>query len=59
MIVIELLYSQGAKSLTDMLNSAKQFIPEKQWSSTPIVLKATAGLRLLPKEKADALLKEV
>lgn len=30
-----------------------------RWSSTPISLKATAGLRLLPSEQAEALLEKV
>lgn len=31
-------------------------IPESAWSQTPIVMKATAGLRLLPGEQAETLL---
>lgn len=38
---------------------AKKTIPKEQWIQTPVVLKATAGLRLLPQEKAKALLNEV
>lgn len=38
---------------------AKKTIPKEQWIQTPVVLKATAGLRLLPQEKAKALLDEV
>ena len=34
-------------------------IPEKYWSKTPITLKATAGLRLLPQEQSEAIIKEV
>lgn len=49
----------GAESLIPLLDQAKQFIPQDAWSSTPISLKATAGLRLLPKEKADAILAAV
>jgi len=51
--------SNAAKSLQPLLDKAKNFIPEAEWSSTPITLKATAGLRLLPKEKADNILNEV
>lgn len=38
---------------------AKDSIPRSHWKRTPVVLKATAGLRLLPEEKAQALLLEV
>ncbi|XP_066957769.1 ectonucleoside triphosphate diphosphohydrolase 5-like isoform X2 [Macrobrachium rosenbergii] len=50
---------EGAKSLIPLLELAKGRIPQEHWSSTPLVLKATAGLRLLPEEKAEALLQEV
>ncbi|XP_069997430.1 ectonucleoside triphosphate diphosphohydrolase 5 [Penaeus vannamei] len=50
---------EGAKSLLPLLELAKGRIPKQHWASTPIVLKATAGLRLLPEEKAEALLQEV
>ncbi|KAM9316783.1 ectonucleoside triphosphate diphosphohydrolase 6 [Gastrophryne carolinensis] len=45
--------------IQEMLNLAKAEIPEKLWSSTPLVLKATAGLRLLPGDKAQKLLDTV
>lgn len=38
---------------------AQDNIPSSVWSSTPLVLKATAGLRLLPGEKATHLLDRV
>ncbi|KAG0711967.1 Ectonucleoside triphosphate diphosphohydrolase 5 [Chionoecetes opilio] len=50
---------KGAESLIPLLKLAQDRIPEQYWSSTPLVLKATAGLRLLPSEKAEALLLEV
>ncbi|XP_071541728.1 ectonucleoside triphosphate diphosphohydrolase 5-like isoform X6 [Panulirus ornatus] len=50
---------KGAESLVPLLELAKKRIPRQSWASTPLVLKATAGLRLLPSEKAEALLKEV
>lgn len=34
-------------------------VPPHLWKKTPVVLKATAGLRLLSEEKAQALLSEV
>ena len=42
--------------LVELLDSAKSFIPKEYWKTTPITLKATAGLRLLPKEEGDAIL---
>lgn len=42
-----------------LLDLAKGRVPQQYWASTPLVLKATAGLRLLDSEKADALLDEV
>lgn len=49
---------KGADSIKGLLNNAKKFVPMQYWHSTPLVLKATAGLRLLPTEKADLILKE-
>lgn len=34
-------------------------MPKKYWKHTPLAMRATAGLRLLPTEKADGLLNEV
>lgn len=51
--------AKGAANLKPLLDIAKAFIPEKKYKSVPLVLKATAGLRLLPKEQSDALLEEV
>lgn len=45
--------------MRQLLKIAKHSVPKKQWKKTPVVLKATAGLRLLPNEKAQALLEEV
>jgi len=50
---------KGADSLRSMLEDAKAVIPKDRWASTPIALKATAGLRLLPKAKSEGLLKAV
>nr|CAD7424223.1 unnamed protein product [Timema monikensis] len=49
----------GAESLEELLDRAKSVIPPADWASTPLALKATAGLRLLPGHQADSLLKEV
>ena len=45
--------SQG---LLELLDSAKKFVPKEYWGRTPITLKATAGLRLLPKEESEEIL---
>ena len=49
----------GAESVKKLLSRAKVFIPQENWATTPVSLKATAGLRLLPKAKADAILEAV
>lgn len=51
--------AQGGNTIRQLLKIAKKTVPEEEWSRTPVVLKATAGLRLLPEDKARALLKEV
>ncbi|XP_075720601.1 ectonucleoside triphosphate diphosphohydrolase 6 [Rhinoderma darwinii] len=45
-----------AAGIKDLLHIAIEEIPERLRRSTPLVLKATAGLRLLPEEKAQKLL---
>lgn len=50
---------RGAHSIKLLLDEAKIFIPKDKWKSTPLILKATAGLRLLPHSKAEKLLYEV
>lgn len=45
--------------LLDLLDLAKSKVPTQFWNSTPVFLKATAGLRLLPGDKADLLLDQV
>ena len=42
-----------------LLDKATQYVPHTSWGSTPLALKATAGLRLLSEETAQQLLKEV
>uniref|UniRef100_A0A672N608 nucleoside diphosphate phosphatase n=1 Tax=Sinocyclocheilus grahami TaxID=75366 RepID=A0A672N608_SINGR len=49
----------GGETIRQLLKVAKKTIPKEQWIQTPVVLKATAGLRLLPQEKAKTLLNEV
>jgi len=51
--------SQARTGLLHLLQVALDRVPASKHSSTPLILKATAGLRLLPEAKADALLREV
>ena len=51
--------SQVEDYMTPLLESAKKTIPEDKQASTPIFLFATAGMRLIPQDQADAILKEV
>ncbi|TRY60474.1 hypothetical protein DNTS_028908 [Danionella cerebrum] len=50
---------KSKEGLQELLNVAKSTVPERKWSSTPLILRATAGLRLLPGEKATILLDKV
>ncbi|XP_072246567.1 ectonucleoside triphosphate diphosphohydrolase 6 [Leuresthes tenuis] len=43
----------------ELLEVAKSTVPPSMWISTPVALRATAGLRLLPGAKADHLLDRV
>ncbi|XP_076834978.1 ectonucleoside triphosphate diphosphohydrolase 6 isoform X2 [Brachyhypopomus gauderio] len=45
--------------LLELLEVAKATVPPTLWASTPLALRATAGLRLLPGEKATHLLDKV
>uniref|UniRef100_A0A8C7QCD5 nucleoside diphosphate phosphatase n=1 Tax=Oncorhynchus mykiss TaxID=8022 RepID=A0A8C7QCD5_ONCMY len=49
----------GGYTVRQLLKVAKKTVPRLEWKRTPLVLKATAGLRLLPSEKAQALLEQV
>lgn len=46
------------KSLQILLLKAKSKIPETEWSHTPLTMKATAGLRLLPGDQASEIIQE-
>jgi ectonucleoside triphosphate diphosphohydrolase 5/6 len=50
---------QGAEKIAELLERAKEVIPLSELKNTPLAMKATAGLRLLPVEKAEGLLEEV
>lgn len=54
--IISIYISYTCIGLIELLDEAKSFIPKEYWKTTPITLKATAGLRLLPKEEGDAIL---
>lgn len=47
---------KAVESIKGLLEKAKNEIPEEYWKHTPLILKATAGLRLLPSHKAENLL---
>lgn len=52
-------YIQGAYSISGLLKQALTVVPKNEWESTPVTLKATAGLRLLPQLVAEKILKQV
>ncbi|XP_026197208.1 ectonucleoside triphosphate diphosphohydrolase 5-like [Anabas testudineus] len=49
----------GGHTVRMLLKVAKKTVPRLEWKRTPVVLRATAGLRLLATEKAQALLDQV
>uniref|UniRef100_H3CZH6 nucleoside diphosphate phosphatase n=1 Tax=Tetraodon nigroviridis TaxID=99883 RepID=H3CZH6_TETNG len=49
----------AAQTVRTMLKVAKKAVPRLEWKRTPVLLRATAGLRLLPAGKAQALLDQV
>ncbi|CAH1965673.1 unnamed protein product [Acanthoscelides obtectus] len=50
---------KGVATIANLIEKAKKEIPKQYWSQTPLILKATAGLRMLPPEKANKLLDSV
>lgn len=50
---------EGANKINTLLDVARKVIPRRALASTPLVLRATAGLRLLDPKGADNLLKAV
>lgn len=50
---------KAAESINGLLADAKRIIPPKEWSNTPLSLKATAGLRLLPTIQGENLLNSI
>jgi ectonucleoside triphosphate diphosphohydrolase 5/6 len=51
--------AEGAEQIKELLNEAKQFIPEEFWPNTPLALKATAGLRLLGASQSEDILNAI
>lgn len=51
--------SQGAKIIVRLISKAEHLIPDEKRKYTPLLVRATAGLRLLPKEKAMTLIDHV
>lgn len=51
--------NEAAKSLDVLMKEAEKVVPRSVWSCTPVVVKATAGLRLLGEEEAHAILQAV
>ncbi|XP_071797474.1 ectonucleoside triphosphate diphosphohydrolase 5-like [Asterias amurensis] len=47
---------EAVEVVRNLLDIGMKSIPTELWSSTPVALKATAGLRLIPPEKAQRLL---
>ncbi|XP_066282844.1 ectonucleoside triphosphate diphosphohydrolase 5-like [Branchiostoma lanceolatum] len=50
---------EGAGSIQGLVQIAMETVPVAMQRTTPIALKATAGLRMLPEDKAQALLDKV
>jgi apyrase len=55
-------YAENPKAcragLLDLMQKAREVVPKKLWSETEVLLMATAGLRLLREDQAEALLAE-
>ncbi|KAM6912299.1 ectonucleoside triphosphate diphosphohydrolase 5 [Xenentodon cancila] len=50
---------QAGNTIRQLLKLVKKTVPEEEWRRTPVVLKATAGLRMLTEDEANGILKEV
>uniref|UniRef100_A0A8C5B5X5 nucleoside diphosphate phosphatase n=1 Tax=Gadus morhua TaxID=8049 RepID=A0A8C5B5X5_GADMO len=51
--------TKAAHTVKMLLKVAKKTVPRLEWKRTPVILRATAGLRLLAPEKARTLLEQV
>lgn len=50
---------KGAEQISQLLEAAKQFIPQDHLANTPLALKATAGLRLLGASQSEDILNAI
>ena len=50
---------KAADSVKELLSHAKKVIPRRLLSHTPLIVQATAGLRLLPGNEANEIINEV
>jgi ectonucleoside triphosphate diphosphohydrolase 5/6 len=50
---------KGGATIRELLDQADSFVPQGYRPLTPLILKATAGLRVLPPAKSERLLSEV
>lgn len=48
--------SKGALSIVNLIQKTDSFIPKKKKAKTPLIVRATAGLRRLPPKLANNLL---
>ncbi|KAI5635667.1 GDA1/CD39 (nucleoside phosphatase) family domain-containing protein [Phthorimaea operculella] len=51
--------AKGAQTIVDLIKNAEHLTPVEKRRDTPILVRATAGLRLLPKDKAQSLIDHV
>lgn len=56
---VNAIFFQGSHSIEELLQKSDAIIPKEQRKTTPVALKATAGLRLLPSNSSKQLLEEV
>lgn len=50
---------KAGEAIAELLGHAKSRIPQQMWKNTPVALKATAGLRLLPPQQSAAIIDTV
>ncbi|XP_023668744.1 ectonucleoside triphosphate diphosphohydrolase 5-like isoform X2 [Paramormyrops kingsleyae] len=50
---------EAGKLVRELLKVATSAVPRAMWHKTPLVLRATAGFRLLPADKAHVLIEEI
>ena len=51
--------NKAGESLKGLVDFVKEQVPSSDWENTPIWLKATAGLRMLPQETTETILNSV